>query len=76
MDRRILFINPNASAACTAGIAAAIAPFGPGLEVASLPGGPPAIASWADWFAVAGPLCRMVQGVKAELASKKASQRA
>ncbi|MFL1460972.1 aspartate/glutamate racemase family protein [Roseococcus sp. DSY-14] len=60
MDRRILFINPNASAACTAGIAEAIAPFGPGLAVASLPGGPPAIASWRDWFAVAEPLCRFV----------------
>lgn len=61
MDRRILFINPNASAACTAGIAEAIAPLGAGFEVASLPGGPPAIASWRDWFSVAEPLCRFVE---------------
>lgn len=61
MDRRILFINPNASAACTAGIADAIAPFGPGMAVAALPDGPPAIASWRDWFAVAEPLCRFVE---------------
>ncbi len=66
MDRRILFINPNASAACTAGIAAAIAPFGPGMAVAQLPGGPPAIASWRDWFAVAEPLCRFVEAHEAD----------
>ncbi len=66
MDRRILFINPNASAACTAGIAAAIAPFGPGMAVAQLPGGPPAIASWRDWFAVAEPLCRFVEAQEAD----------
>ena len=66
MDRRILFINPNASAACTAGIAAAIAPFGPGMTVAQLPGGPPAIASWRDWFAVAEPLCRFVEAHEAD----------
>lgn len=66
MDRRILFINPNASAACTAGIAAAIAPFGPGMAVATLPGGPPAIASWRDWFMVAEPLCRFVEANEAD----------
>lgn len=66
MDRRILFINPNASAACTAGIAHAIAPFGPGMAVASLPDGPPAIASWRDWFSVAEPLCRFVEAHEAD----------
>jgi allantoin racemase len=60
MAGRILFINPNRSAACGAGIDAALAPFRapghPALEVVSLPEGPPAICSWADWFAAAGPI--------------------
>ena len=57
---RILVINPNRSTACGAGIAAAIAPFaraaGPRLEVVSLPAGPPAILTWADWYAAVPPL--------------------
>ena len=65
MVARILVVNPNSSAACTRGIAAALAPFAlpglPRLEVASLPGGPPAIAAWRDWHAVAEPLCRLVE---------------
>lgn len=60
MDRRILFVNPNADRGCTAGIAAAIAPFGPGLHAVGLPDGPPAIASWRDWAAAVEPLCRFV----------------
>jgi Asp/Glu/hydantoin racemase len=60
MPGRILFINPNRSVACGDGIAAALAPFRapgfPALEVVSLPEGPPAIYSWADWFAAAGPI--------------------
>lgn len=62
---RILFINPNSSQACSAGIDAAVAPFrfpgGPAIEVATLAEGPPAIYSWADWFSVAPPLVARVQ---------------
>ncbi|MBK1662519.1 aspartate/glutamate racemase family protein [Paracraurococcus ruber] len=65
MSRRILVINPNSSAACTRGIATALAPLGapPGLAfaVTQLPEGPPAIASWEDWHSVALPLCRLVE---------------
>jgi Asp/Glu/hydantoin racemase len=57
---RILFINPNRNTACGDGIAAALAPFQapglPRLDVVSLPEGPPAIYSWGDWFAAAGPI--------------------
>ena len=62
---RILFINPNASRGCTAGIDAAIAPMrfpgGPVLDVVGLPDGPPAILSWRDWHAAVGPLCRCIE---------------
>ena len=65
MTDRILAINPNASVACTQGIAAALAPFAaPGLprfEVMRLEDGPPAIATWRDWYGVAEPLCRLVE---------------
>jgi Asp/Glu/hydantoin racemase len=65
MGKRILVINPNSSESCTAGIAASLSPFanpdGPVFEVVSLPGGPPAIVTWRDWFSVAEPLCRMVE---------------
>jgi Asp/Glu/hydantoin racemase len=62
---RILVVNPNSSEPCSAGIAAAIAPFrhpgGPEFEVVTLREGPPAIYSWQDWHSVVGPLCRLVQ---------------
>lgn len=65
MSARILVINPNRSLSCTRGIAEALAPIAtpPGLafEVTRLPDGPPAIASWEDWHAVALPLCRLVE---------------
>src|SRR5690606_1874908 len=65
MARRILVINPNCSESCTAGIAQSLAPFAaegrPPFEVVSLPGGPPAIVTWRDWFGVAEPLCQMVE---------------
>jgi len=65
MERRILVINPNRDAGCTAGIAAAVAPYGrPGhalFETIGLPDGPEAIASWRDWYAVAAPLCTAVE---------------
>lgn len=65
MPDRILVINPNTSVSCTRGIAAALAPLPmpPGLvlEVVQLPDGPPAIAGWEDWHAVARPLCRLAE---------------
>jgi allantoin racemase len=70
MASRILVINPNCSRSCTSGIAQSLAPFAapagpdghrPPFEVVSLPGGPPAIATWRDWFSVAEPLCQMVE---------------
>jgi Asp/Glu/hydantoin racemase len=68
---RILVINPNCSAACSAGIDAALAPFrfpgGPVFEVATLEEGPPAIYDWRDWHAVVEPLCRLVQREQAEV---------
>lgn len=61
---RILVINPNSSASCTAGIALSLAGFHaaglPRFEVTQLPGGPPAIVTWRDWAGVAEPLCRLV----------------
>lgn len=64
MAERILVINPNSTRSCTQGIAAALAGFAapglPRLDVVELPGGPPAIVTWRDWFAVAEPLCALV----------------
>jgi allantoin racemase len=61
---RILVINPNCSADCSAGIEAAIAPFrfagGPVVEIATLAEGPEAIYSWRDWHAVVDPMCRLI----------------
>jgi allantoin racemase len=62
---RILVINPNSSESCTAGIAAAVAAFAapgmPRIEVTRLADGPPAIVTWRHWYAVAEPLCRLVE---------------
>ena len=62
---RVLVINPNSSAACGAGIDAAVTPFrspgGPVIDVVSLPDGPPAILSWRDWHEAVGPLCLKVE---------------
>lgn len=66
---RILVINPNSSEACTATIRDALAPLADGqgaaFEVETLPDGPPAIATWQDWHAVAGPLLRRVEAAEA-----------
>ena len=66
----ILTINPNRSAACSAGIAAAIAPFsfpgGPSLPVATSEDGPRAVYSWRDWHAAVGPMCRIVETTPAD----------
>jgi allantoin racemase len=68
---RILVINPNSSAACSAGIDDAIAPFrfpgGPALEVAALEAGPPAVYTWRDWHAVVEPLCRRIEQDRADV---------
>jgi Asp/Glu/hydantoin racemase len=70
MAERILVINPNSSVSCTEGIAAAIAPFGapglPRLDVTRLPDSPGAIVTWRDWYAVAEPLCRLVEAEPAD----------
>ena len=62
--KRVLVINPNRSEACTAGIAAALAPFqgvaGVTARVVSTPEGPEAIYSWQDWHAAAGPVCARI----------------
>ena len=66
----VLVINPNSSAACTAGIEAAVAPWrvpgGAGITVVGLPEGPPAILSWRDWHSVVEPLCRRVEAEGAD----------
>jgi Asp/Glu/hydantoin racemase len=65
MVRRILVINPNSSQSCTSGIARSLESFAipgrPVFETVSLPGGPPAIVTWRDWFGVAEPLCQLVE---------------
>lgn len=65
MERRILVINPNRDAACTAGIAAAVSPYvRPGearFDTIGVPEGPAAIASWRDWYEAVPPLCALVQ---------------
>jgi allantoin racemase len=70
MERRILVINPNRDANCTAGIAAAVGPYGrPGharFDTIQLSEGPASIASWRDWYGVALPLCALVQAEPAD----------
>ena len=61
---RILVINPNSSAACSAGIDAAVdrfrLPGAPSIEVATLREGPPEVATWQHWHAVVGPMCALI----------------
>jgi allantoin racemase len=68
---RILVINPNSSDACSAGIAATLAPFrfagGPAVDVVTLMEGPPAIYTWRDWHAVTEPMCRLVERSEADV---------
>jgi allantoin racemase len=67
---RILVVNPNSSAACSAGIDAALAPFrrpgAPMFEIATLAEGPPAIYDWRDWHGVVEPLCRLIERAPAD----------
>ncbi|HVZ08461.1 aspartate/glutamate racemase family protein [Rhodopila sp.] len=62
---RILVINPNSSAACSAGIDAVVdrfrLPGAPAIEVATLCEGPPAIMTWQHWHAVVGPICAEIE---------------
>ena len=66
----MLVITPNRDAACTAGIAAAVARLArPGharSDTIRLEEGPAAIASWRDWYSVALPLCAAVQAEAAD----------
>jgi allantoin racemase len=68
---RILVINPNRSADCTAGIDAAVASFrhpnGPAIDVVDLPEGPPAIYTWRDWHAAVEPLCQRIEREAADV---------
>jgi allantoin racemase len=68
---RILIINPNSSEACSAGIAAAVAPFrarsGPVVDVVTLKEGPAAIYTWQDWHSVVQPMCRLVERESADV---------
>ena len=67
--RRILVINPNSSDACTAAIRDSLQPLmtaeAPRFDVETLPDGPPAIATWRDWHAVAGPLLHRIEAEEA-----------
>ena len=68
MRRCVLVINPNSSEPCTDGVRASLAPFAgaePRFEVETLRDGPPAIATWRDWHAAAGPLLRRVEAAEA-----------
>jgi allantoin racemase len=63
MRARILVVNPNSSLSCTEGIAAALRPLASPaarFDVVRLAEGPPAVASWRDWYAVAEPLRSLV----------------
>ena len=68
---RILLLNPNSSAPCSAGIDAAVAGFrraeGPAIEVVTVAGGPPGIYTWRDWHAAVGPLCQAVARERADV---------
>lgn len=64
MSERILVINPNSSAAVTAGIDAALRPLrlpgGPVLDCLTLAEGPPGIETQAHVESVVQPLCRLI----------------
>lgn len=69
-EKRVLVVNPNRDEACTAAIAATVAPLArPGLlrfDVTALADGPAAVTSWRDWHAVAEPLARVVTATPAD----------
>ena len=65
MTQRIIVINPNSSAACTAGIDAALEDLrltgGPVIECQTLAEGPPGIETQAHVDGVIKPLCRLIE---------------
>ncbi len=68
MTAHVLVLNPNSDEACSAGIRAALAGFGVAevqFEVETMRDGPPAIATWHDWHAAAGPLLARVEAAEA-----------
>jgi Asp/Glu/hydantoin racemase len=68
---RILLLNPNSNAACTAGIDAAVAGFrapgGPRIDAVTVAEGPPGIYSWRDWHEAVAPLCAAVAAQPADV---------
>jgi allantoin racemase len=65
----VLFVNPNASQACTAGIAGSIASLrtdAVAFDVVGCAEGPAAIYSWRDWHAAVAPLCRTIAAMPAD----------
>jgi allantoin racemase len=66
----VYVINPNSTAAVTAGIDRAVAPFrsidGPRIECVTLEEGPPGIQSQRDVDSVIAPLCRRIASLDAE----------
>ena len=66
----VYVINPNSTAAVTAGIDRAVAPFrsadGPRIECVTLEEGPPGIQSQRDVDSVIAPLCRRIAALDAE----------
>jgi allantoin racemase len=64
MTQRVLVVNPNSSAAVTAGIDAAVEPLrvagGPAIECVSLKEGPPGIETQAHVESVVQPLAKLV----------------
>jgi allantoin racemase len=65
MSGTVVVINPNSSAAVTAGIDAAVEPLrmagGPTIECLTLAEGPPGIESQSDADSVIAPLCRTIR---------------
>ena len=69
MPRRILIVNPNSTASCTAAIDRAADPFRQeGLEITAetVPTGPESVASMADYAIAQGELVRYLAGRNAE----------
>jgi len=62
--RRVLIVNPNSTASCTAAIDRAAAPFRrPDLEIVAetVTDGPPSVASMADYAVAQGSLVRWLE---------------
>ncbi len=70
MGSTVFVINPNSTAAVTAGIDAAMAPLrmagGPAIECLTLAEGPPGIQTQRDVESVVQPLARLAQSLEEE----------